>query len=112
MKIMIPLHDGLLTPHFGHCQEFGLVEMDETSGHILNTARLVPPPHAPGVLPRWIVEQGADLVIAGGLGQKARVILENSGLQVVTGAPSETPEQVVVRWHRGEITGESNLCDH
>jgi predicted Fe-Mo cluster-binding NifX family protein len=112
MKIMIPLHAGLLTPHFGHCQEFGLLDLDRENGEVITSERLNPPMHEPGVLPRWIADQGADLVIAGGMGQKARQILEQRGVQVVTGAPSEAPEQVVLKWHRGEISGDSNLCDH
>ena len=31
---------------------------------------------------------------------------------MITGAPSQTPEQVVARWHQGQISGDSNLCDH
>ncbi len=112
MKIMIPLHAGLLTPHFGHCQEFAVLDVEPETGTVTASARLVPPPHAPGVLPIWIAEQGADVVLAGGMGQKARINLENKGVQVVTGAPSETPEQVVARWHQGQISGDSNLCDH
>ena len=112
MKIMIPLHAGLLTPHFGHCEDFALLELDQDSGEITDSARLTPPPHEPGILPRWIAEQGAQLVIAGGMGQKARTILEKQGVKVVTGAPSQSPEQVVELWRNGGISGEGNLCDH
>ena len=32
---------------------------------------LVPPPHEPGVLPGWLHHLGADVIIAGGMGQRA-----------------------------------------
>ena len=110
MKIMIPLSGGLLTPHFGHCQEFVLIEVEKGTGNITSSENLVPPPHEPGVLPRWVAEQGTDLLIAGGLGQKARKILEDNDVRVITGAPSQTPEAVVKLWQGGEIREEDNRC--
>ena len=29
MKFAIPLADGKLTAHFGHCQEFAIIEVEE-----------------------------------------------------------------------------------
>jgi hypothetical protein len=52
MKFAIPIADGKLTAHFGHCKEFAMVEVEEKQ--ILNTEMLDPPPHEPGVLPRWL----------------------------------------------------------
>lgn len=112
MKIMMPLHNGILTPHFGHCQEFGVLEVDEATGQVTRLDNQMPPPHEPGVWPNWIADQKTDLVIAGGMGQKARVILEKKGVKVVTGAASAAPEEVAASWFRGEISGQSNLCDH
>jgi predicted Fe-Mo cluster-binding NifX family protein len=112
MKIMMPLAAGLLTPHFGHCEEFALLELDRESGEIKTSARLIPPAHEPGVLPRWIAEQQANLVIAGGMGQRARGLLEAQGIEVVTGAPNLSPEQVVEFWQGGKLPGDENFCDH
>ncbi|NLX99973.1 MAG: chromosome partitioning protein ParA, partial [Rhodopirellula sp.] len=52
MKIAIPLANGRLSMHFGHCEQFALVEADAQSGKILDTKLITPPPHEPGVLPR------------------------------------------------------------
>lgn len=49
MKFAIPLANGKLTAHFGHCQEFALVEVE--GNQIKKKETLVPPPHEPGVLP-------------------------------------------------------------
>ncbi len=68
MKIAIPVADGRLCPHFGHCQQFALIDVDETTRQTAPTAFLTPPPHEPGVLPRWLHQQGADVIIAGGMG--------------------------------------------
>ena len=33
MKVAIPLAEGKLTAHFGHCQEFALVEVEDKDRH-------------------------------------------------------------------------------
>jgi len=38
--------------HFGHCEQFALIEVDEHENKVLSTEVLTPPPHEPGVLPR------------------------------------------------------------
>ena len=71
MKIAIPMADGRLCMHFGHCEQFALVDVDEIAGKPTNTTLVTPPPHEPGLLPRWLHEQGATVIIAGGMGQRA-----------------------------------------
>lgn len=65
MKFAIPLAEGKLTAHFGHCQEFAIIEVE--NNQIKNKEILIPPPHEPGVLPRWLHEKDANVIIAGGI---------------------------------------------
>nr|WP_291319852.1 hypothetical protein [Desulfonatronospira sp.] len=44
---------------------FSVTTEDKT---ILHQEQLTPPPHEPGVLPGWLAQQEAGLVIAGGIG--------------------------------------------
>lgn len=37
MKIAIPMAGGQLCMHFGHCEQFALVDVDETAGKPANT---------------------------------------------------------------------------
>ena len=53
MKIAIPLAEGKLTMHFGHCQSFALVDVDPQTKKIIRTEELAAPPHQPGLLPPW-----------------------------------------------------------
>ena len=46
MKFAIPLENGKLTAHFGHCHVFALIEVAENE--ITNKEMLIPPPHEPG----------------------------------------------------------------
>ncbi len=42
MKIAIPLADGKLTAHFGHCHEFALIEVE--NDEIIEKETHKPPP--------------------------------------------------------------------
>ncbi len=112
MKIAIPMADGRLCMHFGHCEQFALVEVDEASKTVTGTSYLTPPPHEPGVLPRWLHAQGANVIIAGGMGQRAQGLFAENGIKVVVGAPAEKPEDVVSAYLSGTLQVGANTCDH
>jgi len=112
MKIAIPLAESKLCMHFGHCEQFALVEVDEANKTITGTSYLTPPGHEPGVLPRWLHEQGANVIIAGGMGQRAQGLFSESGITVVVGAPGEMPEDVVSAYLAGTLEAGQNICDH
>ena len=111
MKIAIPLADGRLAMHFGHCEQFALVEADEQNT-IVNTTLLTPPRHEPGVLPAWLTEHGADVIISGGMGMRAQQLFAQNNIAVVVGAPGETPEQIVAAYLNGTLETGDNICDH
>ena len=112
MKIAIPVAAGKLCAHFGHCQTFALIDIDEENKSIRSTESLVPPPHEPGILPKWLHEQGANVIIAGGMGARAQQFFEQYGINVMIGAPSETPEEIAKQWLKGELVTGENVCDH
>lgn len=110
MKFAIPLAEGRLTAHFGHCQEFALVDVEDNK--IKNTKKMVPPPHEPGLLPRWLHEQGTNVIIAGGMGARALELFAQNGIKVLTGAPSLTPEELVLQYLDSTLKTGFNMCDH
>lgn len=112
MKIAIPTADGKLVMHFGHSDRFALVEVDEDAGTVTGTEYLAPPPHGPGVLPRWLQSQGAGLVVSGGMGRRAQALFAESGIKVVVGAPADTPENIARAYLAGTLVTGENICDH
>lgn len=112
MKIALPVAEGKLCMHFGHCQFFAMVEVDPEKKAIIKTEMLTPPPHAPGVLPPWVAEQGASYVIAGGMGGRAIQLFQQAGVTVITGAPAEEPEKLVTALLNGNLVTGDNVCDH
>ncbi len=112
MRIAIPVVEGKLSPHFGHCREFHLVDADAESKKITNTTIEAPPAHEPGVLPRWLHEHGADVIIAGGMGQRAQMLFQQAGIQVVVGTPVADPRDLVQAFLDGTLESGTNICDH
>jgi len=112
MKIAIPVAQGRLSMHFGHCEQFALVEVNPEAKEVLATEMVAPPAHAPGVLPAWLHEQGADVIIAGGMGQRAQHLFMQNGIDVVVGAPSGTPAELVDAYLTGTLQTGENVCDH
>ncbi len=112
MKIAIPLAKGCLCMHFGHCEEFALAEIDEQSRDIITVAYLKPPAHEPGVLPAWLHEQGANVIIAGGMGQRAQNLFAQNDIDVIVGASANTPDELITAYLKGELKSGQNVCDH
>ncbi len=112
MIVAIPIADGCLAMHFGHCQEFALIEVDVATKEIVGERRLTPPPHEPGVLPAWLAELGANVIIAGGMGGRAQALFAENAIQVVTGAPALPLAEIVSGYLAEKLETGDNLCDH
>ena len=112
MKIAVPVVNGELSMHFGHCENFAIVEVYKDSNEIMGMENKQPPPHEPGVLPKWLNEEGVEIIIAGGMGQRAQMLFGNFGIKVIVGAKGGKPEQLVRSYLEDSLTTGSNICDH
>ena len=112
MKIAIPTAGDRLCMHFGHCEKFVIVDVNESEKKITGKEEAVPPPHEPGVIPRWLHDRQVNMIIAGGMGMRAQQFFREFGIEVVVGAPAEHPQTVVLNWLQGSLVTGSNVCDH
>lgn len=110
-KIAIPTADNTLCMHFGHCETFTVVNVDDNNA-VTSIESLLPPPHEPGLLPRWLAKHGVTDIIAGGMGQRAQALFAEQKIIVTTGAPAESPETLVKAYLEGSLETGSNACDH
>jgi predicted Fe-Mo cluster-binding NifX family protein len=106
------VENGILSAHFGHCRQFALIEVDPETKSILGKEEVPAPDHEPGLLPRWLSELGAAVVIAGGMGGRAQQLFEQNGIEVVVGASSIEPDALATQYLDGTLAAGSNLCDH
>jgi len=112
MRIAVPVADGQLAMHFGHCDAFALIDVDDETKTITSVEESQPPPHQPGVLPAWLGQQNVNVVIAGGMGQRAQMLFAEQNITVVVGASAEPPEALVSQYLQGDLETGDNICDH
>ena len=112
MKIAIPVEAGRVSMHFGHCEQFEVFEVSEADKTITGKTAHTPPPHEPGVLPQWLHELGANVIITGGMGPRAQQLFAQNGISIVMGSPAEPPEQVAAAYLNGTLQTGDNVCDH
>lgn len=112
MRLAIPMAEGKLAMHFGHCAEFALLDVDEAKKVVVSKTVVVPPPHEPGLLPRWLAERGVTVVIAGGMGMRAQQLFAEKGIRVVTGAPADAVEEIADAFLKGTLKTGDNACSH
>ena len=112
MRIAIPTSNGVLCMHFGHCEKFTIIEADPETKSIDSQETVTPPAHEPGVLPKWLAGLHVNMIIAGGMGQRAQQLFTQNQIEVVIGAPSEQPEKIVLSYLKGELVSGENICDH
>lgn len=110
MKIAIPLSQGELSSHFGHCESFAIYTVDGTQ--IIEEEIVDPPVHEPGSHPAFLAQMGCSLVISGGMGVKAQDLMCAKGIKVVVGVPPFPPRELVQLYLNGKLEAGDNRCDH
>ena len=112
MRIAVPVANGKLAQHFGHCEKFALVDVDPVTKKITASTEVEAPEHQPGLLPPWLKERGVNLIIAGGMGSRAHSLFQEASIEVVTGAPSDSAAAIIRQYLDGILVTGDNACDH
>jgi predicted Fe-Mo cluster-binding NifX family protein len=97
--------DSVVSPHFGRCPHFVLVDMD---GQEVKAVSVIDNPyygnHRPGQVPGFINSHGVNVMLTGGMGRRAIMFFEQFGIQPVTGAAG-TVRQSLERYLGGALQG-------
>jgi predicted Fe-Mo cluster-binding NifX family protein len=97
--------DSVVSPHFGRCPHFVLVDLDE---HEVRAVQEVDNPyyshHQPGQVPAFINSLGANVMLTGGMGGRAIMFFQQFGIEGVTGAYG-TVRQSLERYLGGDLRG-------
>ena len=112
MRYAIPVSGGVLSQHFGHCEHFSMIDVDEQTKKIVKKELVQSPGHQPGLLPQWLAEQGVSIVIAGGMGSRAQDLFQQNRIGVVLGTMESDPEKAVLSHLAGQLATGDNICDH
>jgi len=97
--------DSAISMHFGRCPYFVLVDVE---GQEVKEVSVVENPfygkHSPGQVPGFINSQGANVMLAGGMGRRAIIVFEQLGIEAATGAVG-TARQSLESYLGGELRG-------
>ncbi len=87
--------DSPVSPHFGHAAYFVLVD---TEGSKIKSVSTVANPFCGsrgcGAVGKFVAEQGAQVMLVGGMGRRAMQALQNMGIEAATGAAGNVREAV------------------
>ena len=110
MKFAIPMLNDQITAHFGHCEKFAIIETKDNQ--VISEEMVTPPVHQPGVYPRFLADQNVEVIIAGGMGQKAQDLFAYNNIKVHLGVISGTAKKLVEDHINNQLKTGGNLCDH
>ncbi len=112
MKIALPARDGIIDGHFGHCDYFCVVSVDD--GKIVDEKRVDPPAGCgcKSNIVSILAEMGVTVMLAGNMGQGAVNVLGNQGIKVYRGCSGGLTD-AVEQWLAGNVVDSGENCsDH
>ena len=110
MKIVIPSAENKLCGHFGHCEYFTFVEVNPETKEILSIDKKIPEEGISCQSANWIASQGANIVLAGGMGGRPMAIFAQNGVKIVAGCPELDIEEVVTKFLNNTLVTGENTC--
>ena len=112
MRYAVPGNNDVVATHFGHCQQFALIDVDEERKAIVEKEIVPSPEHEPGLFPQWLAEKGVSVVIACGMGSRAQNLFGQNRIKVVINVLEGDPEKVVLDYIGDTLETGDNVCDH
>jgi len=112
MRYAIPMSDGVVATHFGHCEHFALIDVDEARKAVVGREIIPSPGHEPGLLPVWLAEKGVSVIIASGMGSRAQNLFKQNRIRVIIGTLEGDPERAALDYISGTLATGDNICDH
>jgi predicted Fe-Mo cluster-binding NifX family protein len=103
MKLALPVVGDRLAEVLEDAEQFDIVEIDLVTRIELGAGRTDPGRLSANELARWLADSEIDLLIVSHLSSDAHRLLDEHGVRVITGAPSETPRELVKRYLRDEL---------
>lgn len=110
IKIVIPTENKKLCPHFGHCESFTFAEVNPETKEILNIETKIPDDGISCGSANWISEQGANVILAGGMGARPLEIFKRNGVTVISGCPELEIEEIVREYLNSTLIAGENSC--
>ncbi len=108
MKIAVASEGNIVSGHFGHCSNFNIYNVEDKK--ILNNELVDNPGHKTGFLPKFLNDMEIDIIITGGMGEKAIELFNENNIEVIIGAEGNVSE-IVERYINGDLVSTEYVCD-
>lgn len=110
MKVVVACNGEKVSQHFGHCGQFTVYNIEDNK--VVSKEVLAYPGHKPGLLPTYLSDNGANIVIAGGMGGSAVEMFNERGIEVIMGSLG-TSDDVIAEYLAGNLKSTGSACsDH
>ncbi len=109
VKIGIATEGNGVAQHFGRCQAYTIVEIQENK--VIDQKVVESPGHEPGFLPGWLAEFGVHWVICGGMGPRAQQLFQQNNITPIMGVVGSIDE-TINKFCTGGLESGDNVCDH
>jgi len=107
MKVAVANEQGRISGHFGHCLGFQVYEVEGQT--IMGNVFLENPGHKPGFLPQFLSEEGINVIIAGGMGERAQNLFEENNIDVIVGITGEL-QVAIESFVEGKLESTRSVC--
>ncbi len=82
-RYSISTDNGHVSPHFGRCPSYTFVDIENNS--VVNRYEKENPGHSVGAIPKFLHENSANVIIAGGMGRRAVGFFDTYDIQPIVG---------------------------
>ena len=107
MRIAISTDGDIVSPHFGRCPSFTIIDIED--GEVVRKETVNNPGHQPGFIPQFLHQQGVQYIICGGMGMRATGFFDELGIQTIVGISGRIDE-VIEKLQKGTLEGGESLC--
>lgn len=111
MKIALPSRNGYIDDHFGHCEYFTVLTIDDEKKEILNNETIESPAGCgcKSNIAQDLSKMGVNLMLAGNMGDGAVNVLRKSNINVIRGCSGDVVT-VALDYINGKIKDSGDSC--
>ena len=107
MKAAISSDGKYVSPHFGRCPQFTILEIKDNK--LVSKKVIKNPGHGTGFLPQFLEENGVSYVAASGMGARAEELFKEADIKTVLGVEGKV-DDVINKIVEGTLKGSKSSC--
>ena len=107
MRIAIATDGEYVSPHFGRCPSYTLIDVENKK--TVNRFEVDNPGHSPGYIPQFLHEKGVKMIVCGGMGVRAQGFFAELGIETVVGVEGRI-EDIIHQLEQDTLKGGESLC--